>query len=78
MSSHARSAHEGSPSALQPPVGHSVFATERPVVPREPHGDPGRRSTVAIRQIQAIRTLARIEDNVGEIEPPAGGGESFE
>jgi hypothetical protein len=55
-----------------------VLAAKSPAVPGEPDGDTACRRHLATLDVDAVRALARVKDEVGEIEPPRGGAEAFE
>lgn len=63
---------------LEPAAGDGVLAAEGPRVPGEPDGGAGGGGTVAAVAVQSVRALARVKDDVGEIEPPAGKPEPLE
>ena len=64
--------------ALQPAFGDALFAAERGAVPGEPDRDASGRRLIAALAIGAKRALARIEDDLGEVEPPGREAETFE
>ena len=69
---------EETPRTLQPPLRHAFFTAEGGAVPRDPDGNTGGGDVVAAAAIAPERAFARVEDDVGAIEPPGGQAEAFE
>ena len=69
---------EETPRPLQPAVGHRLLAAERRRVPRQPHRQSRRAQAVAALAIAAVGALARVEHDVGKIEPPRREAKTFE
>ena len=63
---------------LQPAGRDRLLAAKRRRVPCEPHGHTRRGRSIVLFVIEAIGPLARIEHDVGEIEPPCGEPKPFE
>ncbi len=63
---------------LQPAIGNRMLSPESPGVPRQPHGHARRPRVIALAKIQTISTLSRIENEVGEIEPPRSDSQTFQ
>ena len=64
--------------ALEPAFGDTLFAAERGAVPGDPDCDAGGRRVIAAAAIGTKGALARIEDDLGEVEPPRRQAQTFE
>src|SRR4030095_13949606 len=73
-----RASVEQTTRSLQPALGNAFLCTERGTVPREPDGHASRRSLIAALAVGTEGALARVEHDLGEIEPPCGEAETFE
>jgi hypothetical protein len=65
-------------SPLQPTVGNSTFSPKCPAVPRQPYGDARRGCLVFGFEKQTIRSFTRVEDEIGQIEPPRSESQAFQ
>jgi hypothetical protein len=54
-----------------------VLAAEGPGIPGDPDRDARGAPAIAPILVEPIRALARVEDQVGEVEPPSGKAQSL-
>jgi hypothetical protein len=60
-----------------PAVSNCALTAESPRVRCKPHRYAGRSRAILAGQVQAIRTLATVENKIGHIEPPRRISEPF-